>query len=222
MTEIAEKLAKTMAADFEYFKTWYDFNFNIEKYLAPSDLEKVFGRYRKDVLEILLASEHSKTTARKNLLKLFNLNDIVDYDIDSECVKLAIKKKETLVRSMVVAGALFYYRKITKVVTKKELEPLVNFIGRDVYTFIIKRGLVLWKMLPTLALEEEQPSFTEKIMAAGKQILCQALVGVPDEIKKRLELEFCERFDIPEKRDEDLNKKCFDLIIFSMDKINNN
>jgi hypothetical protein len=77
--------------------------------------------------------------------------------------------------------------------------------------------MMLWKMIPTLD-HEAKGTIVEKIAITGKNILCKALVGLPNEVKKRLELIFGEPFDIPDKCEGGLVQRCFDLVDFSLQK----
>jgi hypothetical protein len=217
MSEVSENLKNTVVNDFEYFKNWYDFNFNVEKLLPEEALAKVFDIYRRDVFDILTHSDSTKTAIRKDALGLLGLKTTVDYDITARPVKLAITKKCLLERGMVIAGAIFYNRDIVKVISKKELHSLTEVIGEDIHLFIVKRGMMLRKMVPPLNFEAAGP-IAKKIVLAGKDIFCKALFGLPNEIKKRLELIFGESFAIPNECEETLVKKCFDLVNFSIEK----
>jgi hypothetical protein len=155
-------------------------------------------------------------------LGILGLSDAVSYDIGMQNVRLAITQKDLLMRAMVIAGSIFHHRSIVKIISKRELDALIKFIGQETYSYILKRGMVLWKMVPEfepkVPPKTQKLSITEKIFIAGKEILCRALFGLPDEIKKRLELMFGEQFDIPTKCDELLIKKCLDLVKFSLEK----
>ncbi|MDR0742228.1 MAG: Yop proteins translocation protein K [Puniceicoccales bacterium] len=221
MVEIVESLKNIITTDFQYFKNWYDFSFNVEKYLPTQELEKVFNVYDKNVFNILLASEHAQTDVRRNLLKILDLKDSVDYDICARPVKLVIHNKDRLVRAMNIAGALFHHKEIIKIINKNELNALIEFIGQDIYSFIIKRGMILWKMLPDLKIKTIRMPFIQKITSSGQCILSNALFGLPDEVQKRFELMLGEHFDIPSKCDEITVNKCLELIEFSLKKLNN-
>ncbi|MDR1891204.1 MAG: SctK family type III secretion system sorting platform protein, partial [Puniceicoccales bacterium] len=138
-----ESLKNVIATDFQYFKNWYDFYFNVEKYLPDREFEKVFSVYDKSIFSILLTSGCTQTDIRKNLLKILGLKDSVDYDVCTKPVKLVIDNKDRLTRTMNVAGAIFHHKDIIKIISKNELNALTEFIGQDIYTFIIKRGMIL-------------------------------------------------------------------------------
>jgi hypothetical protein len=220
MAECVDSLKKIVVGDFEYFRNWYSFSFDVEKYLSEREMEKVFSVYQRDIFDILAKSECSRTNFRRKLLAILDLSDAVDYDVDSEVVRLAVTKKEILSNAMKVAGAIFYHKDVVKVIGRKELVALMNFIGQDTYSFIVKRGMVLWKMVPELDISAGKVPVIERIAAAGKFILCRALFGVPVEVKKRLELVFGERFDIPDRCEDSLVKKCFSLIQFAIERVN--
>ncbi|MDR2776678.1 MAG: SctK family type III secretion system sorting platform protein [Puniceicoccales bacterium] len=216
MAEIVESLKNIITTDFQYFKNWYDFSFNVEKYLPTKELEKVSNVYDKNVFNILLTSGYTQTDIRRDLLKILGLKDSVDYDVCARPVKLVIHNKDRLVRAMNIAGAIFHYKDIIKIINKNELNALIEFIGQNIYSFIIKRGMVLWKMLPDLKIKTAKVPFIQKITSSGKCILSNALVELPDEVKKRLELMLGEHFDIPSKYDEITANKCLELIEFSL------
>ncbi|MDR2603457.1 MAG: SctK family type III secretion system sorting platform protein [Puniceicoccales bacterium] len=220
MVEIAESLKNIITTDFQYFKNWYDFNFNVETYLPVQEFEKVFRVYGKNIFNILLTSGYAQTDFRRNLLKILDLKDSVDYDICARSVKLVIHNKERLVQAMKVAGAIFHHEDVIKIIGKNELNALIEFTGQGVYSFIVRRGMVLWKMLPNLKIKTVKMPLTQKITSSGKCILSNALVGLPDEVKKRLELMLGEHFDIPSKYDEVTVNKCLELIEFSLKKLN--
>ncbi|MDR2432716.1 MAG: SctK family type III secretion system sorting platform protein [Puniceicoccales bacterium] len=220
MVEIVESLKNVITADFQYFKNWYDFNFNVEKYLPAQEFEKVFRVYDKNIFNILLTSKCAQTDFRRNLLKILGLKDSVDYDVCARPVKLVIHNKDRLVRAMKVAGTIFHYGDVTKIIGKNELNALIEFMGQEVYSFIVKRRMVLWKMLPNLKVKTVKMPLIQKITSSGKCILNNALVGLPDEVKKRLELMLGEHFDIPSEYDEATTNKCLELIEFSLEKLN--
>jgi hypothetical protein len=220
MVEIAESLKNIIATDFQYFKNWYDFNFNVEKYLPAQEFEKIFEVYDRNVFNILLTSRCAQTDFRRNLLKILGLKDSVDYDVCARPVKLVVHNKDRLVRAMNVAGTIFHHRDVIKVINKNELNALIEFTGQEVYSFMVRRGMVLWKMLPDLKIKTGQMPLIQKITSSGKCILSNALVGLPDEVKKRLELMLGEHFDIPSKYDEATANKCLELIEFSLEKLN--
>ncbi|MDR2779113.1 MAG: SctK family type III secretion system sorting platform protein [Puniceicoccales bacterium] len=214
-----ESLKNAITTDFQYFKNWYDFSFNIEKYLPAQEFEKVFSVYDKSIFNILLSSGYAQTGIRRNLLKILGLKDSVDYDICAKPVKLVINHRDRLVRAMNVAGAIFHHKDIIKIISKSELNVLVEFIGQKTHSFIIKRGMVLWKMLPNLKIKTTKMPTIKKIVSSGRCILSNALVGLPDEVRKRLELMLGEHFDIPSGCDEAVASKCLELIEFSLEKL---
>ncbi|MDR2737533.1 MAG: hypothetical protein LBB18_01140, partial [Puniceicoccales bacterium] len=110
MPEATESLKNVVLNNFEYFRNWYHFNFNIEKFLSEKALEKVFSTYEKGAFAILIGSNCTRTAVRKNMLALLGLKTSVDYDIDSRPVKLAITDKHLLKRAMTISGAIFYHR----------------------------------------------------------------------------------------------------------------
>ncbi|MDR1401614.1 MAG: Yop proteins translocation protein K [Puniceicoccales bacterium] len=223
MVDIAKSLKNIVVSNFDYFQNWYNFNFKIEESLSSKRREQILNVYRQDVFEILLGSECTKTTLRKNLLSIFGLTNVVDYDIAGEVVQLAITKKELLERAMIASGAIFWYREIAKIVSKKELNALQEFIGEDVYSFIIRRGMMLSKMVPPLKKTFSKGEMIGKQIAeTGREILCRALFRIPGEVKKRLDLILEEQLNIPAECDEILAKKCFDLMKFSLEKLNVN
>ncbi|MDR1595567.1 MAG: Yop proteins translocation protein K [Puniceicoccales bacterium] len=215
MSTAMESLRNLVISDFQYFKRWYDFNFNVEHYLPDKDLEKYFESQHRDVFDILSKSECARTTVRKNLLAAFGLDCEVDYDIGSAVVRMAMVGKDALERASVVSGAIFYNAEIAKVIGKRDLETLTKFIGTDTYSFIVKRKMVLWKMVPNMKIDGHG-SIIEKIATAGKKMLHMALCDIPVGIRKRLEFMFGGELDISEKCNEMLAKKCFDLIDFSL------
>jgi hypothetical protein len=117
-------------------------------------------------------------------LKIFGLKDSVDYDVRTKPIKLVIDNKDRLTRTMNVAGALLHHKNVIKIIRKNKLNALTEFIRQDIYTFIIKRGMILWKMLPDLKIKSSKMPLTEKISSSGKRILSNPLVGLPDEIRK--------------------------------------
>ncbi|MDR1528632.1 MAG: SctK family type III secretion system sorting platform protein [Puniceicoccales bacterium] len=220
MVETVKSLKNIIATDFQYFKNWYDFSFNVEKYLPTQEFEKVFSVYDRNIFDILLTSGYAQTDSRRNLLKILGLKDSVDYDVCARPVKLVIQNKDRLVKAMNIAGAIFHHQDIIKIISKNELNALIEFIGQDVYSFIIKRGMVLWKMLPDLKVKTVKIPLIPRITSSGNCILSNALIGLPDEVKKRLELMLGEHFDIPAKYDETMANKCLELIEFSLEKLN--
>ncbi|MDR1413533.1 MAG: SctK family type III secretion system sorting platform protein [Puniceicoccales bacterium] len=220
MTEAIDSLKNIVVSDFNYFKDWYGFNFKIEENLSERQLEEVFNVCRRDIFDILSKSECSKTMLRKNLLSILGLSNIVNYDIAGEVVRLAITNKELIKSAMIISGAIFWHQEIAKIISKKELTVLQNFIGENTYSFVVKRGMMLWKMVPPLErIFSKTETLAKQIRETGKAILCRALFGIPDEIKKRFELVFDEKFDIPKECDEVLFKKCFALIKFSLERV---
>jgi hypothetical protein len=216
MSVAMESIKEVVGEDFAYFKSWYDFNFNVEKYVPK---EKLAAMCSGEAMAILLAHGHSRTAFRKKLLAALDLRTAVDYDIGAAAVRFVIAKREWLKRAAVVAGAIFHHKDVVRVISKKELGVLIEFIGKDIYDFVVKRGMILWKMVPEMRCTAKKSSIAEKVNEAGRQILANALFGIPDEVKKRLELIFQSALDIPQSCDEPIAKKCLELIKFSVVKI---
>lgn len=205
--------------DFEYFKSWYDFFFNVEKYVSQELLAKIFCNAPSNVIDILLHSPVTKTEFKKKLLSGCGLSVDANFDINSKIVRLIVTNLPILKKISMVVGAIFCYNDIIKIISRKELSRIIDSIGKDMYSFIVKRGVMLKKIIPNITIEYPSKDILEKMTVAGKKILCVALVGLPTEIHKRLEL-FCgEKFDIPDQYDEAISKKCFDLVMFARDKI---
>jgi hypothetical protein len=218
MAEPMESLRNAAISNFSYFKRWYDFNFNIEQYLPQGDLEKYFKSQSRDVFNVLFESRCGRTAMRKNLLAAFGLDGSVDYDIGADVVRLAMAGKDMLHRAAIASGAIFYHDAILKIIGKRELNALVSLIGSETHSFILRRGMVIWKMLPNLKITSNG-TIGERIVVAGKKILWTAFCGIPGGVRKRLELMFGEALEIPEECEEMLAKKCFDLIKFSLDVV---
>ncbi|MDR1891245.1 MAG: hypothetical protein LBQ23_03685 [Puniceicoccales bacterium] len=62
-------------------------------------------------------------------MKIPGLKDSVDYDVLTKPVKLVIDNKDRLLRPMNVTGAIFHHKDIIKIISKKELNALTEFIG---------------------------------------------------------------------------------------------
>jgi len=205
--------------DFEYFKSWYDFFFNVEKYVSQELLARIFCNAPSNVIDILLHSPVTKTEFKKKLLSGCGLSVDANFDINSKIVRLIVTDLPILKKISMIVGAIFCYNDIIKIISRKELSRIIDSIGKDMYSFIVKRGIMLKKIIPNITIEYPGKDIVEKITVTGKKIVCVALVGLPTEIHKRLEL-FCgEKFDIPDKYDEAVSKKCFDLVMFARDKI---
>ena len=107
---------------------------------------------------------------------------------------------------------MYCYKEIVRIISKKELLSIKNFIGENAYHTIIKRQLVLRKAIPALPTETfDGLSLQEKINQAGGQIVGFALHDMPIEIRKRLMLKEHTHFIAPQKFSEDIVLSCKNL-----------
>lgn len=206
-------------SDFDYFKRWYDFNFNIEKYLSEQKRESLILNDLSNVQKILLSDRRHSTIVRKELLEKLQLSTVIDYDIRLPIVRFVIDNLELLKKAMLVAGAIFCHQDILKIISKKSLIAVIEQIGQDVYEFIVKRSMMLRKILPDVSFNVHTSDMSEKIKSIGEKILCMSLIGLPCEIKKRLYLVIGKDLNIPEQGDVEVSKKCLELMTFARDKI---
>lgn len=206
-------------SDFDYFKRWYDFNFNIEKYLSEQQREFLILNDLSNVQKILLSDRCHSTIVRKELLEKLQLSTVIDYDIRLPIVRFVIDNLELLKKAMLIAGAIFCHQDILKIISKKSLIAVIEQIGQDVYEFIVKRSMMLRKILPDVSFNVHTSDMSEKIKSIGEKILCMSLIGLPCEIKKRLYLVIGKDLNIPEQGDVEVSKKCLELMTFARDKI---
>ena len=218
MSGVAEQLNEVMLNDLGYFKSWYDFYFNVERYL-PDDKREVFYSPYGSELFGRLQNYSVASSIRKEKLGDFQLSTLVDFDINQDLVRFVVKYADRLKSISRTAGAIFCHKEIAKVIGKKQLDELVKFIGKEVYSFIVKRVLILGRVVPSLSI----PNYpiAEKIDSAGREILFAALKGLPLEIARRLCMLLDEDFSTFYEKDVDdkLSKKCFAFLEFVVNKV---
>ena len=219
MDEKNNNVQEILNDDFDYFKRWYDFNFNIEKYLSEQHRESLVLNDLSNVQKILLSDRRYSTSVRKELLEKLQLSTMIDYDIRMPIVRFVIDNLESLKKAMVIAGAIFCHQDILKIISKKSLMAVIDQIGQEIYEFIVKRSMMLRKIIPDVSFNARTNDMSEKIKSIGEQILCMSLIGLPYEIKKRLYLVIGKDLDIPEQGDAEVSKKCLELMTFARDKI---
>lgn len=219
MDEKNNNVQEILNNDFDYFKRWYDFTFNIEKYLSEQQREYLILSGLSNVQKILLSDRMHSASVRKELLEKLHLSTVIDYDIQMPIVRFVIDNIKLLKKDMLIAGAIFCHQDILKIISKKSLVAVIEQIGHDVYEFIVKRSMMLRKVIPNISVEIGTGDILAKIKNAGERILCVALTGLPCEVKKRLNLVFEKNLDIPEQCDAMVDKKCLELMKFANDKI---
>jgi hypothetical protein len=84
---------------------------------------------------------------------------------------------------MNVAGSILRHKDIITITSKKELNILAEFTEQDIYTFIIKKEVILWKMLPNLKITSSKIPLEERISPSGKHRLSNTLIALRDDIK---------------------------------------
>lgn len=208
----SDSILKTWQTNHAYFRKWYDFFYKIETYLGEEDQKKLEAHFPSALRHVLLQRGEERTRLRKEILQLFDLSSEVDYDISSTTVKTVVNNSKKLKQAAIISGAMYCYKEIVKIISKKELLAIKSFIGENTYHTIIKRQLVLRKAIPALPTETfDGLSLQEKINQAGAQIVGFALHDMPMEIRKRLILKEHAQFTAPQKFSEDIALSCKNL-----------
>lgn len=180
-------LKNMMRADIVFFKYWYDFQFNIEKYIDEKICPGVFAKYPEKLLKIILSSI-LRPYIKCSILSECGLSSEVDYDVNLPTLPYAMLFPETIKRVITIMGALICFKDISKIISKKDLDEVCLLIGRDVYTFVIKRSLLFWKKVPNLRENYSNLKLSKRIEMSGKSAFEYILSRLPESVIKRVNL----------------------------------
>lgn len=206
-TDYAQILKDKVCTDIELFKHWYDFQYNIERYLPPEKLQQAFPEYPDNLRDIMLKNPVTRPNLKITILETCQLGNVLNYDISSPALSYAMLSPETVKKMINVVGALVCHSDIAKIIGRTQLEEVCDLVGREVYMFVIKRSLLFWKKIPNLPKFEHGLGLKERIGRYGKMVFEYIVHGLPDSAIKRLNIrtgmEFQSNLEVSE---EEFNK----------------
>ncbi len=175
--------------DIMFFNHWYDFQLNVNLYLPKENLQKLLDeKYPGAVLDLMIHNPQTRAMIKGLVLQKCDLSIEVDYDIFAQNLPYVMLDPQIINRLILIIGALVCFKNITKIISKKQLEKICNFIGRDVYMFVLKRSLLFWKKIPKFNEKDQLRSLEKRIQLYGKRVFEYLIHDLPDSVIKRLNL----------------------------------
>ncbi len=198
-------LKEKVHSDILFFRNWYDFHFNVEKYLPKEAYKDITGKYPDNVFNALMKCPSKRVFFKKAILSACSLNSEVDYNVSAENFLYAMLPPELIKRLIIVLGALVSFQDIAKIIGRKQLESIRNFIGNDVYLFVIKRSLLFSRRIPSFKEYYSHLPLEERIPLLGQRVLEYVMYNFPRSVIDRLNLRTGMSFNI----DKDVSEKEF-------------
>jgi hypothetical protein len=185
-------LRDLLGSNFQFFRHWYNFHYNLDSH-ADDDSDS--DRVPRKVLDTMLTSVPFRVNAKRKILHERGLSERVDYGVDSPVLPFAMLQPATLCRLVPIAGAMACFKDLNKVVEKRELGSIFDLIGKDVYTFVVKRSLIFWKKIPNLNEDFSGIKLARRIPMCGKSIFECVTSSLPEFVIKRMSMrsgiDFC-------------------------------
>jgi len=170
------------------FELVCEFNFNLAEYVHPSQLEGVIA---KDLLDLVSKKEMVRKDVAKVLLSHFGLSSSPCFDFTSPRRRLALVNEVTLQKLYFYVGAALLHERITRIISKEELEKLREDLGKNVYFFAIKRAPFLVADKPKLkSLETPTKEVFVDLIRAAEECFSCCFSGDPESVTRRFSLKF--------------------------------
>ncbi|MDR3273971.1 MAG: SctK family type III secretion system sorting platform protein [Puniceicoccales bacterium] len=184
----ANALKKILKTNFTLFRQWYDFHYGIDSYVDKSLYDNVVSKYSSKAFDIMFASASRRADLKREILHQYGLSEKVNYQVDSPVLPFAMLKSETLSKLQPIAGAMVCFKDVNKVIARRELSGIFELVGKDVYTFVVKRSLVFWKKIPSLKKDFPRIRLGDRIPMCGKLVLEYAISSLPESVLRRMSM----------------------------------
>jgi hypothetical protein len=181
-------LKEILKSNFTLFREWYDFHYGIDSYADKSLYDNVISKYSSKVFDIMFASASKRADLKREILHQGGLSEKVNYQINSPVLPFAMLKSETLSKLQPIAGGMVCFKDVNKIIAKNELSGIFELVGKDVYTFVVKRSLVFWKKIPALKKDFPRVKLGDRIPRCGKLVLEYAISSLPESVLKRMSM----------------------------------
>ena len=170
------------------FELVCSFNFNVAEYVHTSQLEGIIA---KDLLDLISKRQGLHGDVAKVLLSHFGLEASPCFDFTSPRRRLALVGEVTLQKLYFYVGAALFHERITRIISKEELNKLRENLGKNVYFFAIKRAPFLVADKPKLAaLEAPTKDVFVDIIRAAEECFSCCFSGDPESVTRRFALKF--------------------------------
>lgn len=163
----------------------WEFNFRPDHYTHDSWLEQMPDG---PLIKKLVGKHRSAERIVQHLLVRFGLENQMYFSFSNSLSRIALWSGADLEKLILHTGAVFYYSKVCRVVTREELQVIQEKMGNDLFTFMQRRAvLIKGKMAFGLKLPNKMDTQTALIVA-GLLCLLTALYDYPVALRKRLML----------------------------------
>ncbi|MDR0595189.1 MAG: SctK family type III secretion system sorting platform protein [Puniceicoccales bacterium] len=187
MSEVGTSaLKKVLQSNFAFFRNWYDFHYNVSSYVDRSLYSDIIDKYSDKIFDIMFTSPSLRAGLKCKILHHLGLNEQVNYAVNSPVLPFAMLQSKTLAKLQPIIGAMVCFKDVNKVVAKRDLDTILELIGKDVYTFVVKRSLIFWKKIPTLNRDFSTVKLDKRIPMCGKLVLEYVVSSLPLSVIKRM------------------------------------
>jgi hypothetical protein len=141
-TAVSSSLKAILKSDFQFFRYWYDFHYNI----APGkERDCGIDQIPKKAFDAIFGSVLLRASIKGNILYKYGLEEQIDYRVNSPMLPFAILRPEILSKLVPIIGALACFNDVNKLVEKKELNSMFNLVDNEVCSFVVERFVLFWK-----------------------------------------------------------------------------
>jgi hypothetical protein len=217
MSEAATStLGAVLQSNFPLFKHWYDFHYNVDAYADRSAYGDIIEQYSEKVFGIVFDAIQFRPKIKRLILGKLGLSEEVDYQIDSPELPFAMLKPATLTKLQPILGALVCFKDVVKVVGKKDLGKIFALIGKDAYTFVVKRSLLFWKKIPNLDRDFAGMELCKRIPTCGKLVLEHIVSPLPESVIARMSIRAGTKFKRTKAHSPQDAAKAIELVKYAL------
>ncbi|MGB0845496.1 MAG: SctK family type III secretion system sorting platform protein [Thiolinea sp.] len=175
----------------------WEFNFRPDNYIHDSWLEQMPDG---PLIRKLVGRHRSADRIVQHLLQRFGLENQVFFNFSNSLTRIALWSGDDLEKLVLYTGAVFYYSRIQKIVTREELHQVRDDLGEELFQFMQNRALRMrGKMDLDLKLPDKLSTHNALILA-GMLCMQSALGGYSLALRKRLMLKLPHEWFVLYKR----------------------
>ena len=165
-----------------------EFNYLPALYIHDSRLPDY--QLERPLLAPLLKSRRVIWQLSKAILDNLKIADEYCWDFSEEQRQWVFLTNEQLEKIIQLAGLAIHSSHISRIIKKEEISQLVARLGRDAYTFALKKAPFLLGNLPLDAWSEGNinSNWHERITSSGRNCLASVFAGEPAALTKRFNL----------------------------------
>jgi hypothetical protein len=209
-------LGDVLQSNFPLFRHWYDFHYNVDARSGHAAYASVTKLYSEKAFDVMFNAVPFRSEIKRLILSECGLSEDVDYSIDSPELPFAMLQPETLAKLQPIIGALVCFRDVVKVIGKKDLGNIFALIGKDVYTFIVKRSLLFWKKIPNLGRDFSKTKLNDRIPMCGKLVLEHIIAPLPESVISRMSMRAGMKFKRAKSLSQEDAVKAVELVRYAL------